>query len=106
MQVVEIDMLGRRHIDWQTNWSQEFQSEQYTNEAINFIRLMRDASYLIHDEIPQCVDYEKLRDKQNKAVNIIMSHYHKCQNASPLRMIIQGMPRIGKLYLIIQCVTQ
>ena len=52
---------------------------------------MGDAGCLIHDEIPQCVDYEKLRDKQNKAVNIIMSHYHTCQDASPLHMIIQGI---------------
>ena len=63
MQVAEIDMLARRDIDRQTNWSQEFQSEQYTNTAINFIRMMRDASCLIHDEISQYVDYERLSDK-------------------------------------------
>ena len=48
---------------------------------------MGDAGCLIHDEIPQCVDYEKLRDKQNKAVNIIMLHYHTFQDASPLRIL-------------------
>ena len=82
------------------NWSQEFQSEQYTNEAINFISLMRNAGFLIHDEIPQYVDYGKLSDKQNKVVDIIMSHYHTCQGASPLRMIIQGTAGTWKSYLI------
>ena len=46
------------------------------------------------------MDYEKLSEKNNKAVNIIMSHYHTCEDASPLRMIIQGMTGIGKSYLI------
>ena len=61
---------------------------------------MGDVGCLIHDEIPQYVDYEKISDKQNKAVNIIMSHYHKCQDASPLCMIIQGMTVTWKSYLI------
>lgn len=100
MQVSKIDMLGRRDIDRQIDWCQEFQGEQYTNEATNFINIMRNSGCLIHDDIPQCVDYGNLNDKQNKAVNIIMSHYHTYQNVSPLYMIIQGTTRIGKIYLI------
>ncbi|XP_059070522.1 uncharacterized protein LOC131040138 [Cryptomeria japonica] len=100
MEVLEIDMLGRRDIDRQTGWCQEFQGEQYTNEATNFINIMRNSGCLIHGDIPQCVDYGNLSDKQNKVVNIIMSHYHTYQNVSPLYMIIQGTTRTGKSYLI------
>ena len=61
---------------------------------------MRNEGCLILDEIPQCVDYENLNEQQSKAVNIIISHYYTCQDASPLRIIIHGTIGTSKSYLI------
>jgi DNA replication protein DnaC len=96
----EIDMLGRRDVDRQTNWSVDYQGEEYTARAINFISNMKNHGCLIYDEIPQCINYTTLGEKQEKAVNIIMTHYHRNQNAEPLFMIIQGTTGTGKSYLI------
>lgn len=52
MQLSEIDMLGRRDTDRQTNWSNEYQSDEYTTHAINFIETMRENRCIIHDDIP------------------------------------------------------
>lgn len=88
MQILEINMLGRRDIDKQTNWSHEFQSEQYTNETINFVTTMKINDFLIHDDIPQSVNYENLNNKQEN------------QNNFPLLMIIQGTTGTCKSYVI------
>ncbi|XP_059076823.1 uncharacterized protein LOC131057818 [Cryptomeria japonica] len=100
IQFSEIDMLGRRDIDRHTNWSADYQGEEYTTTAISFITNMKDHGCLIYDDIPQCINYTTLSDKQKKAVDIIMTHYQRNQNKVPLFMIIQGTTGIGKSYLI------
>ncbi|XP_059070553.1 uncharacterized protein LOC131860191 [Cryptomeria japonica] len=100
IQFLEIDMLGRRDIDRHTNWSTDYQGEEYTTTAISFITNMKDHGCLIYDDIPQCINYMTLSDKQKKAVDIIMTHYQRNQNKVPLFMIIQGTTGTGKSYLI------
>ncbi|XP_059073384.1 uncharacterized protein LOC131874156 [Cryptomeria japonica] len=100
IQFSEIDMLGRRDIDRHTNWSTDYQGEEYTTTAISFITNMKDHGCLIYDDIPQCINYMTLSDKQKKAVDIIMTHYERSQNKVPLFMIIQGTAGTGKSYLI------
>ncbi|XP_059076947.1 uncharacterized protein LOC131876152 [Cryptomeria japonica] len=99
IQFSEIDMLGRRDIDRHTNWSTDYQGEEYTTTAISFITNMKDHGCLIYDDIPQCINYMTLSDKQKKAVDIIMTHYQRSQNKVPLFMIIQGTAGTGKSYL-------
>ena len=42
MDIFEVDMLGRRDIDRQHNWSNQYRSDEYTSNAINFISRMRE----------------------------------------------------------------
>ena len=93
-------MLGRRDIDRQTNWSIDYKGEEYTTAAINFIGNVKNHGCLIYDDIPQCINYMTLGDKQKKEVDIIMTHYHKNQNVEPLLMIIQGTTGTRISYLI------
>ncbi|XP_059063033.1 uncharacterized protein LOC131855999 [Cryptomeria japonica] len=62
---------------------------------------MKDHGCLIFDDIPQCINYTTLGDKQQKAMSIIMAHYHSNQNGVPLFMIIQRIAGTGKSYLIV-----
>ena len=73
----EIDMLGRRDIDKHTNWSIDYKGEEYTTAAINFIGNVKNHGCLIYDDIPQCINYMTLGDKQKKEIDIIMTHYHR-----------------------------
>ncbi|XP_059074931.1 uncharacterized protein LOC131075850 [Cryptomeria japonica] len=100
MQHSEIDMLGKRDIDRSADWSNEYQGEEYTVGAINFISNMKEHGCLIYDDIPQCINYTTLSDKQQKAVNIIMTHYYSNREGMHLFMIIQGTTGTGKSYLI------
>ena len=52
MPVSEIDMLGRRDIDRNTNWCSEYQTEEETIRAINFIPEMKKHGCLMYDDIP------------------------------------------------------
>ena len=47
MEISEIDMLGRRDIDKQFNWSNHYKSDQYTTKAINFICRMRESGCIL-----------------------------------------------------------
>lgn len=93
MQVSEIDMLGRRDIDNNTNWSTEYQGEEFTMEVVNFIKNMKENGCLIYYDIPQCFNYTILSNKQQKEMNIVMTHYHTNEDRGPLFMIIQGTTR-------------
>ena len=66
-------MLVRRDVDRQTNWSVDYQGEEYTTRAINFISNMKNHGCLIYDEIPQCINYMTLGEKQKKGNESI--HY-------------------------------
>lgn len=87
MQNSEIDMLGRRDIDKETNWSTDYEGEEYTDKAINFIATIKSIGSLIHDDIPQIVNYRNLNDKHVEALNIIISHYLTDRTKPPLFMI-------------------
>ena len=100
MQLSEIDMLGRRDIDNNTNWSTEYQGEECTMRAVNFIKNMKENGCLIYDDIPQCLNYRILSNKQQKAMNIVMTHYCTNEDRGPLFLIIQGTAGTGKSYLI------
>ncbi|XP_057853551.2 uncharacterized protein LOC131063676 [Cryptomeria japonica] len=100
MDVTEIDMLGRRDIDKQNPWSAEYQGDDYTNIAINFINTMKENGLLIPDDMMSSISFGTLGAKQKKALDIIMSHYNQVDNAMPLYMIIQGTVGTGKSYLI------
>ena len=54
----------------------------------------------MYDNIPQCINFTTLSHKQQKAVDIILKHYHSNEVENPLFMIIQGTMGIGKSYLI------
>lgn len=100
MPVSEIDMLGRRDIDRNTNWCSEYQTEEETIRAIKFIPEMKKHGCLMYDDIPQCINFTTLSHKQQKVVDIILTHYHSNQEGNPLFMIIQGTAGTGKSYLI------
>ena len=68
--------------------------------VINFIKNMKGHGCLIDDDIPQCINYTTLINKQQKAMNIVMTYYHTNENRGPLFMIIQGTTGIRKSYLI------
>ena len=55
IEISEIDMLGRRDIDKQFNWSNHYKSDQYTAEAINFICIMRESGCIINSQCQQQV---------------------------------------------------
>lgn len=93
-------MLGRRDIDRNTNWSIEYQCEDNIFAAINFIDEMKKHESLMYDDIPQCIEFSTLSGKKQKAIDIIMTHYHINQVGNPLCMIIQGIAGTGKSYLI------
>ena len=90
MKVSEIGMLGRRNNDNNTNWSTQYQGEECTMGAINFIKNMMGHGCLIYDDMPQCMNYTTLSNKQQKATNIVMTHYHNNEDRGPLFMTIQG----------------
>ncbi|XP_057856401.2 uncharacterized protein LOC131065774 [Cryptomeria japonica] len=100
IQFLEIDMLGRRDIDRHTNWFVDYQGEEYMMGATNFIISMKNNGCLIYDDIPQCISYTTLSNKQQKALGIIMAHYQRNGIGVPLFMIIQGTTGTGKSYLI------
>ena len=74
MPVSEIDMLGRRDIDRNTNWCSEYQTEEETIQAIHFILEMKEHGCLMCDDIPQCIKFTTLSHKQQKAVDIILNN--------------------------------
>lgn len=100
MQVSEIDVVGRRDIDNNTNWSTQYQGEKCTMGEVNFIKNMKENGCLMYDDILQCFNYTTLSNKQQKAMNIVMTHYHTNEDRCPFFMIIQGTTGIGKSYLI------
>lgn len=48
MHVYKIDMLGRRDMDIQSNWSNEYKGDEYNVEAINFINRMWENGCLLN----------------------------------------------------------
>ncbi|XP_057849693.2 uncharacterized protein LOC131060470 [Cryptomeria japonica] len=52
MQTSEIEILDRRDLDKETNWSTDYEGEEYTDKAMSFIATMKSIGSLIHDDIP------------------------------------------------------
>ncbi|XP_057872225.2 uncharacterized protein LOC131078521 [Cryptomeria japonica] len=100
MQTLEFEMLSRRYLDKETNWSTDYEGEEYTDKAMNFIATIKNIGSPIHDDIPQIVNYHNLSNQQEQALNIIISHYLIYGTKPPLFMIIQGMAGTGKSNLI------
>lgn len=50
-------MQGRRDIDRQESWFNEYQGKYYTNKSIKFINIVKDYGFLIDDDIPQNMKY-------------------------------------------------
>ena len=64
MEISETDMIGRRDIDKQFNWSNHYKSDQYTAKAINFIFRMRESGCIINSQCQQQVNSDNLGEKK------------------------------------------
>ena len=90
MEIFEVDMLGRRDMDRQHSWSEQYKSNEYTLDAINFIGRMRESGYRPHLQCEQEINSSKLGEKQKMAFDVIVRHYNGGDTVTPLYMIIQG----------------
>lgn len=63
MQTSEFEMLGRRDLDKETNWSTDYEGEEYIDKAMNFIATVKTIGSLIHDDIPQIINYDNLSNQ-------------------------------------------
>ena len=70
-------MLGRRDVDIQAQWDNEYRGEEYTNKAINWITRMKQNGAFMDDDAPSNYPYESLSTKQKQAYDIIMAHYNE-----------------------------
>ena len=100
MQVSKIDMLGRRDIDKQYNWSHTYRSDEESNVAINFIRRMRENGLLSDFCIEKNINTTNFSERQKKEFDIILTHYQAGESVDPFYMIVQGTAGTGKSYLI------
>src|SRR4051794_38940668 len=100
--------LGLRDIDLNYNWTSNARlhySDINIADLPNFIQQAQELGVINTNKSTNCVvNYQLLNDNQKKIFKRIESHYSTLitdsVNVEPLRLIIMGITKMGKSYLI------